>query len=103
MAKDDEDVSCGVAAIISLITPVLALLALFTFGIPIALVGKFAWNELIANWLPLPMASIWNIWGLIVFASLFIPNPSNLNWKTSMLVSLVSKPLFILGATIIIS
>ena len=103
MAKDKDEVSFGVAAIISLVVIVITLLGMFTIGIPLALAGKFAWNELIAAWLPLPTASIWNIWGLIVVASLIIPTPSKLDWKTSLLVNLLSKPLFIVGATIIIS
>lgn len=103
MSKEDDEVSWGVAAIIALIVPVIGLISMFTFGIPLGLAGKFAWNELIAVWLPLPTATIWNMWGLMIVASLFIPTPSKMDWKTSLLVNLFSKPLFILAATIIIS
>lgn len=103
MAKDEDPLTFGVALFASLVIPVIAIVSLFTVGWPLALIGKFAWNEMIATWLPLPTATAWNMFGLMVVASLFIPTPSKVEGWLSVLVPVVSKPLFILGATIIIS
>lgn len=103
MSNEDDKLSFGQALLVALIIAVIAWVGMFTFGWPLALIGKYAWNEMIATWLPLPTASVWNIFGLMVVSSLFIPAPSKIDGWLAVTYTLISKPLFILGATIVIS